>query len=121
MRKVIAIGESILDTVFKDDKPESTFVGGRVANAAASAASAAIDHMRNWFLGSNGDWVTMGVPSDGSYGIPEGIVCGMPCICDGKGNYEIVQGLNFDAFSQEKLDKTVGELVAEAQAVQSLL
>ena len=59
--------------------------------------------------------------SAGSYGIPEGLVCGMPCICDGKGNYEIVQGLNFDAFSQEKLDKTVGELVAEAQAVQSLL
>ena len=102
-------------------KRGAAIIEARGASSAASAASAAIDHMHDWFLGSNGDWVTMGVPSDGSYGIPEGLVCGMPCICDGKGNYEIVQGLNFDAFSQEKLDKTVGELVAEAQAVQSLL
>ena len=77
--------------------------------------------MHDWFLGSNGDWVTMGVPSDGSYGVPESIVCGMPCICDGKGNYEIVKGLDFDAFSQQKLDVTVGELVSEAQAVKGLL
>ena len=102
-------------------KRGAAIIEARGASSAASAASAAIDHMRDWFLGSNGDWVTMGVPSDGSYGIPEGIVCGMPCICDGQGNYEIVQGLDFDAFSQEKLDKTVGELIAEAQAVQGLL
>ena len=70
---------------------------------------------------SNTTMYDQSVPSDGSYGIPEGIVCGMPCICDGQGNYEIVQGLDFDAFSQEKLDKTVGELIAEAQAVQGLL
>lgn len=82
-------------------KRGAAIIEARGASSAASAASAAIDHMHDWFLGSNGDWVTMGVPSDGSYGIPEGLVCGMPCICDGKGNYEIVQGLNFDAFSQE--------------------
>ena len=63
----------------------------------------------------------MGVPSDGSYGVPEGLVCGFPCITDGKGGYEIVKGLSFDdEFSRQKLDATVGELVAEAKAVQHL-
>lgn len=102
-------------------KRGAAIIEARGASSAASAASAAIDHMHDWFLGSNGKWVTMGVPSDGSYGIPEGIICGMPVICDGKGNYEIVKGLDFDAFSQEKLDATVGELEAEAKAVAHLL
>ncbi len=102
-------------------KRGAAIIEARGASSAASAASAAIDHMHDWFLGSNGDWVTMGVPSDGSYGVPEGIVCGMPCVCDGKGNYEIVKGLEFDAFSQEKLNVTVGELVHEAELVKDLL
>ena len=70
-------------------------------------------------LGSD-DWVTMGVPSDGSYGIPEGIVFGFPCECK-NGDYKIIQGLEIDAFSQEKLDKTLKELQEEAAAVKSML
>lgn len=99
----------------------SAIIEARGASSAASAASAAVDHMRDWFCGSNGNWVTMGVPSDGSYGIPEGIVFGMPCVCDGKGNYEIVQGLTFDEFSQAKIDATLAELQSEAAAVEHLL
>ena len=102
-------------------KRGAAIIEARGASSAASAASAAIDHMRDWFLGSNGDWVTMGVPSDGSYGVPEGVICGMPVVCDGKGGYEIVQGLEFDAFSQQKLEATVKELQAEIAAVEHLL
>lgn len=102
-------------------KRGAAIIEARGASSAASAASAAIDHIRNWWLGSNGEWVTMGVPSDGSYGVPEGMVCGFPCICDGKGGYEIVKGLEFDAFSQEKLDKTVAELQGEIDAVKHML
>ncbi len=101
-------------------KRGAAIIEARGASSAASAASAAIDHMRNWFLGSDSEWVTMGVPSDGSYGVPEGIICGMPCICDGKGGYEIVKGLDFDEFSQAKLDATVAELVSEADTVKGL-
>lgn len=102
-------------------KRGAAIIEARGASSAASAASAAVDHMRDWFCGSNGEWVTMGVPSDGSYGVPEGLVCGFPCITDGKGGYEIVKGLSFDdEFSRQKLDATVGELVAEAKAVQHL-
>ena len=101
-------------------KRGAAIIEARGASSAASAASAAIDHMRDWFLGTNGGWVTMGVPSDGSYGVPEGIICGMPCICDGNGNYEIVQGLPFDEFSQKKLDATVAELQGEIDAVKHL-
>ena len=88
---------------------------------AASAASAAIDHIRDWVLGTNGRWVTMGVVSDGSYGIPEGIVCGMPCVCDGKGNWSVVEGLDIDAFSRAKIDASVKELTDEIAAVDHLL
>jgi len=96
-------------------------IKARGASSAASAANAAIDHMRNWFLGSNGEWVTMGVPSDGSYGVEKGIVCGFPVVCDGKGNYEIVKGLAMDEFSQQELDRTVQELKEEAAAVAHML
>ena len=102
-------------------KRGAAVIEARGASSAASAASAAIDHMRDWFLGTNGEWVTMGVPSDGSYGIPEGIVCGMPVICDGKGGYEIVKDLPVDEFSQAKLDVTVGELKHEADLVKDLI
>ena len=102
-------------------KRGAAVIEARGASSAASAASAAIDHMRDWFLGTNGEWVTMGVPSDGSYGIPEGIVCGMPVICDGKGGYEIVKDLPVDEFSQAKLDVTVVELKHEADLVKDLI
>lgn len=103
-------------------KRGAAIIEARGASSAASAASAAIDHMRDWFCGSGGEWVTMAVPSDGSYGVPEGIVCGFPCITDGKGGYEIVKDIPFtDEFSRGKLAATVGELVEEARAVQHLL
>ena len=102
-------------------KRGAAIIEARGASSAASAASAAIDHMRDWFLGSNGDWVTMGIPSDGSYGVPEGIICGMPVVCDGKGGYEVVQGLEFDEFSRQKLEATVKELQDEIAAIAHLL
>ena len=87
---------------------------------AASAANAAIDHMRDWVLGSNGEWVTMGVPSDGSYGIPEGILYGVPVICaDGK--YEVVRDLEIDDFSRQKMDATLKELLEERDGIKHLL
>jgi malate dehydrogenase len=93
----------------------------RGASSAASAASAAIDHMRDWALGSaEGDWVSMGVPSDGSYGIPEGVVYSFPCVCKG-GGYEIVQGLEVDDFSRQRMEITDKELREERAAVEDLL
>ena len=85
----------------------------------ASAANAAVGHVRDWVLGSD-DWVTMGVPSDGSYGIPKGIVFGFPCECK-NGTYKIVQGIEIDAYSQEKINKTLKELTDEADAVKDML
>ena len=91
------------------------------ARGASSAASAAIDHMRTWALGTDGDdWVSMGVPSDGSYGIAPGIIYSYPCRCK-NGDYEIVQGLEIDAFSREKMDATERELREERAAVENLL
>lgn len=99
----------------------AAIIKARGASSAASAASAAIDHMRTWALGTaEGDWVSMGIPSDGSYGIEPGIVYSYPVTCkDGK--YEIVQGLAIDAFSREKMDATAQELREERAAVQDLL
>lgn len=98
----------------------AAIIKARGLSSAASAASAAVDHMRNWALGSNGKWVSMGVPSDGSYGIKPGIVYGYPCICK-DGGYEIVQGLPVDAFSRSKMDATEKELREEREAVEALL
>ena len=96
-------------------------IKARGASSAASAASAAIDHMRTWALGTDGDdWVSMGVPSDGSYGIAPGIIYSYPCRCK-NGDYEIVQGLEIDAFSREKMDATERELREERAAVENLL
>ena len=100
-------------------KRGAAIIEARGLSSAASAANAAVDHMRDWVLGSD-EWVTMGVPSDGSYGIPEGIVFGFPCECKG-GSYKIIQGLEIDAYSQEKINKTLKELTDEAEAVKSLL
>ena len=99
-------------------KRGAAIIEARGSSSAASAANAAIDHMRNWVLGAD-DWATMGVPSDGSYGIPEGIIFGFPCECK-NGSYKIVQGLEIDAYSQEKLNKTLKELQDEAEAVKSM-
>ena len=99
----------------------AAIIKARGASSAASAASAAIDHMRTWALGTDGDdWVSMGVPSDGSYGIAPGIIYSYPCRCK-NGDYEIVQGLDIDAFSREKMDATDRELREERAAVENLL
>ena len=100
-------------------KRGAAIIEARGLSSAASAANAAVDHMRDWVLGSD-EWVTMGVPSDGSYGIPEGSVFGFPCECKG-GSYKIIQGLEIDAYSQEKINKTLKELTDEAEAVKSML
>ncbi|WP_319243881.1 malate dehydrogenase [uncultured Propionivibrio sp.] len=100
-------------------KRGAAIIEARGLSSAASAANAAICHVRDWVLGSD-DWVTMGVPSDGSYGVPEGIIFGFPCECK-NGSYKIIQGLEIDAYSQEKIAKTLKELQEEADAVKSML
>lgn len=99
----------------------AAIIKARGSSSAASAASAAVDHMRDWALGTpEDDWVSMGVPSDGSYGIPEGVIYGFPCTCkDGK--YSIVQGLEVNAFSRARMDATYQELLEERSAVEALL
>ena len=98
----------------------AAIIKARGASSAASAASAAIDHMRSWALGTpEGEWVSMGIPSDGSYGIEPGVIYGYPCTCkDGK--YEIVQGLEINEFSRAKMDATDAELREERAAVEHL-
>ena len=124
-------GESVKDMINDQDWNANTFlptVGKRGAaiiearglSSAASAANAAIDHIRDWVLGTNGKWVTMGVPSDGSYGIPAETIFGFPVTCE-NGEYKIVQGLEIDAFSQERTAKTLAELQAEKDGVKDLL
>ena len=101
-------------------KRGAAIIDARGASSAASAANAAIGHMHDWVLGTpEGDWVSMSVPSDGSYGVPEGIISSFPCTCSG-GDYEIVQGLEIDDFSRAKIDASAGELVEERQAVAEL-
>jgi len=97
----------------------AAIIAARGLSSAASAASAAIDHMRDWNLGSNGHWVTMGVVSDGSYGIPEGMVYGFPCTT-ANGKWEIVKNLEIDPFSREKMDFTLKELQEEYTIASSL-
>ncbi len=99
----------------------AAIIKARGASSAASAASAAIDHMRSWVRGTHaGDWVSMAVPSDGSYGIAEGVIYSYPCVC-ANGDYEIVQGLEIDEFSRKKMDATDAELRDERKAVADLL
>jgi malate dehydrogenase len=99
----------------------AAIIKARGASSAASAASAAIDHIRDWALGSApNDWVSMAIPSDGSYGIPEGVIYGFPVTCRG-GKYEIVQGLDVNAFSRERMEKTHKELCEERDGVKDLL
>jgi len=102
-------------------KRGAAIIEARGLSSAASAANAAIDHVRDWILGSGGEWVTMGIPSDGSYGIPEGIMYGMPVITQPGGKYEIVGGLEIDPFSRERMDLTLKELTEERDGVKHLL
>jgi malate dehydrogenase len=109
--------ETFIPTV---GKRGAAIIEARGSSSAASAANAAIDHMRDWFLGSKGEWVTMGIPSDGSYGIPAGIIYGFPCTTE-NGEYKIVQGLESDGFSKERMAATLKELEEERAGVASLL
>jgi malate dehydrogenase len=96
-------------------------IKARGSSSAASAASAAFDHVRTWMSGTaSGDWTSMGIPSDGSYGIGEGIIYSYPVTCSG-GNYAIVQGLSVDAFSRARMEKTEAELREERDGVKDLL
>ena len=124
-------GKSVKDTINDHDWNVNTFlptVGKRGAaiiearglSSAASAANAAIDHMRDWALGTNGKWVTMGIPSDGQYGIPKDTMFGFPVTCE-NGEYKIVEGLEIDAFSQERINITLAELQGEQDGVKHLL
>ncbi|HET6564344.1 MAG TPA: malate dehydrogenase [Xanthomonadales bacterium] len=99
----------------------AAIIKARGASSAASAASAAIDHMRSWSMGTaEGDWASMAVPSDGSYGIEPGVIYSYPCVCK-NGDYEIVQGLEIDDFSRERMDASEAELREERAAVEDLL
>ncbi len=101
-------------------KRGTTVIEARGASSAASAANAAVDHVHDWALGTpDGDWVSMGIPSDGSYGIDEGLIVGLPVTCSG-GSYEVVQGLDLNDFSQSRLDVTVKELKDEREMVKQL-
>jgi malate dehydrogenase len=101
-------------------KRGAAIIDARGLSSAASAANAAIDHMRDWALGSNGKWVTMGIPSDGQYGIPKDTMFGFPVTTEG-GEYKLVEGLEIDAFSQECINKTLKELQDEQAGVAHLL
>ena len=123
-------GESVKEMINDQDWNANTFlptvgkrgaaiIAARGLSSAASAANAAIDHMRDWALGSNGEWVTMGIPSDGSYGIPEGVMFGFPVTTE-NGEYQIVQDLQIDDFSQERINITLNELEEERAAIDHL-
>ena len=101
-------------------KRGAAIIEARGASSAASAANAAVDHIRSWSLGTaEGDWVSMAVPSDGSYGVPEGLISSFPCVCK-DGQYSIVQGLDINEFSRGKIDASAAELAEERDAVKDL-
>jgi malate dehydrogenase len=101
-------------------KRGAAIIEARGLSSAASAANAAIDHVRDWVLGTNGKWVTMGIPSDGSYGIPQDVMYGFPVTC-ANGKYEMVRNLAIDEFSRGKMDATLKELLEERDGVAHLL
>jgi malate dehydrogenase len=101
-------------------KRGAAIIDARGASSAASAANAAIDHMHDWALGTKGKWVTMGIASDGQYGIPKDVMFGFPVTTE-NGTYKVVDGLEIDAFSQERINKTLKELQDEQAGVAHLL
>ena len=110
--------ETFIPTV---QKRGAAIIEARGASSAASAANAAIDHMHDWVKGTpQNDWVSMAIPSDGSYGIEQGLIYSFPVTCQG-GEYSIVQGLDIDEFSREKMDATMAELKEERDEVKDLL
>ena len=124
-------GASVKDMINDQDWNANTFlstvgkrgaaiIAARGVSSAASAANAAIDHMRDWALGTQGQWVTLGIPSDGHYGIPKDVMFGFPVTCEA-GVYRIVEGLPIDAFSQQCIDKTLKELLDEQAGVAHLV
>jgi malate dehydrogenase len=122
-----AIKEMINDQVWNAEvflptvgKRGAAIIEARGLSSAASAANAAIDHMRDWALGTDGKWVTMGIPSNGDYGIPKDVMFGFP-VTTANGKYEVVKGLEIDAFSQERINKTLKELQDEQAGVAHLL
>ncbi len=122
-----SVKEAINDEVWNKDvflptvgKRGAAIIDARGVSSAASAANAAIDHVRDWVLGTNGKWITMGIPSDGSYGIPKDTIFGFPVTVE-NGEYKIVQGLEIDAFSQERINLTLKELLEEREGVKHLL
>jgi malate dehydrogenase len=122
-----SVKDMINDQVWNKDvflptvgKRGAAIIEARGLSSAASAANAAIDHMRDWALGSKGKWVTMGVPSNGEYGIPKDVMFGYPVTTE-NGEYKIVEGLEIDAFSQECINKTLAELQGEQDGVKHLL
>jgi len=122
-----SVKETINDDVWNKDtflptvgKRGAAIIEARGLSSAASAANAAIDHMRDWALGTNGKWVTMGIASDGQYGIPKDTMFGFAVTCEG-GEYKLVEGLPVDAFSQERINVTLKELQEEQQGVAHLL
>ncbi len=122
-----AVKDMINDQVWNKDvflptvgKRGAAIIAARGVSSAASAANAAIDHMHDWALGTNGKWVTMGIPSNGDYNIPKDVMFGFPVTCEG-GEYKLVEGLDIDAFSRECIDKTLGELQEEQEGVKHLL
>ncbi len=111
------ISDTFIPTV---QKRGAAIIEARGSSSAASAANAAIDHVHDWMLGSaDGDWVSMGVPSDGSYGVAEGLMSSFPCTCR-DGEWSIVQGLDIDEFSRGRIDASAGELQEERDAVKEL-
>ncbi|HLT26857.1 MAG TPA: malate dehydrogenase [Zeimonas sp.] len=102
-------------------KRGAAIIEARGLSSAASAANAALDHVRDWALGAGDRWVTMGIPSDGAYGIPQDVIYGFPVLCRGNGEYELVRDLPIDEFSRERMDLTLKELLEERDGVAHLL
>jgi malate dehydrogenase len=122
-----SVKDSINDPIWNKDtfiptvgKRGAAIIDARGLSSAASAANAAIDHMRDWVLGTNGKWVTMGIPSKGEYGIPAEVIYGYPVICE-NGEYKMVEGLEIDEFSRERMNHTLNELLEEQAGVKHLL
>ena len=122
-----SVKDSINDAAWNKDtfiptvgKRGAAIIEARGLSSAASAANAAIDHVRDWVLGTNGKWVTMGIPSKGEYGIPAEVIYGYPVTCE-NGEYKMVEGLEIDEFSRERMNHTLNELLEEQAGVKHLL